>query len=164
MTLQWTPSNLATLGTCVLIRGVASFQVWICTRKHYFETLSAFNTGMASFQGSRLEGVHCSRGSYETSSAFTPQASHTLGADLSKNVSNSLGVIRSPRITSSKCPLSSLASSWIRCCRIRVTNNCSNDSVWMTVSKCPHLPCHREHWTASLSLASGRSSDAPAHQ
>ncbi len=32
-TIQWTPSNPATLGTSqsVLIRGVASFQGWICT-------------------------------------------------------------------------------------------------------------------------------------
>ncbi len=34
--IQWTPSNPATLGTSqrVLIRGVDSFQEWICTRKH----------------------------------------------------------------------------------------------------------------------------------
>ncbi len=53
--VQWTHSNTATLGTSqsVLIRGVASFQGWICT------FWSGLNTGMASFQGSRLDGVHC---------------------------------------------------------------------------------------------------------
>ncbi len=36
--VQWTPSNPVTLVTSqsVLIRGVASFQGWICTRKHTF--------------------------------------------------------------------------------------------------------------------------------
>ncbi len=38
---QWTPSNPATLGTCqgVLIRGVASFQEWLWTRKHIWDIL-----------------------------------------------------------------------------------------------------------------------------
>ncbi len=48
--------SLATLGTSqsVVIRGMVAFQGWICTRKH---TLGHFE--VASFQGSRLQGVHC---------------------------------------------------------------------------------------------------------
>ncbi len=64
----WTPSNLATLGTCqsVLIRGVGSFLGWICTIQWTPSNPAPLGTsqsvlirGVASFRGSRLEGVHC---------------------------------------------------------------------------------------------------------
>ncbi len=77
-TIQWTPSNPATLGTrqSVLIRGVASFQGWICTRKHNFVTFwSGLNTGVASFQGSRLEGVHYNAGNHVMHSLLWDNAS-----------------------------------------------------------------------------------------
>ena len=50
--------NPATLGPSqsVLIRGVASFQGWICTIKTF---RGGLNAGVASFQGSRLERVYC---------------------------------------------------------------------------------------------------------
>ncbi len=53
--IQWTPSNLATLGTCqnVLIRGVASFQGEFSLRSILVKV--AQYRGVASFQGFRLE-------------------------------------------------------------------------------------------------------------
>ncbi len=57
--LQCNPSKPATLGTSksVLIRGVATFQGWICIKKHAFRC--DLITGVATFQGSWLEGFHC---------------------------------------------------------------------------------------------------------
>ena len=53
------PSNLACRS--VLIRGVASFSwVDLCYRAYIGSIQSGLNTGVTSFQGSRLEGVHCS--------------------------------------------------------------------------------------------------------
>ena len=56
LVIQWTPSNLTTLGTrkSGLIRG------GVATFLYYFGNLhSGLNTGVATFQGFRLEGVHC---------------------------------------------------------------------------------------------------------
>lgn len=58
--LQWTPSNLATLGTSQSVLIILISEV----NSHYkprFGTFfqSGLNTGVATFQGSRLEGVHC---------------------------------------------------------------------------------------------------------
>ena len=61
-TVQWTPSNPATLGTnqSVLKRGVASFQGGDLYCKAYFGTFrSGLNTEVATtFQGSRFEGIY----------------------------------------------------------------------------------------------------------
>ena len=54
-----TPANLETTQS-VLIREVATFQGWICTVEAYIGTFqSGLNTGLASFQGSRLEWIQC---------------------------------------------------------------------------------------------------------
>ncbi len=59
MYIQWTPSNPTHWSKL----GVTSNQGWICTTIQWSPSLgtwqSGLNTGVASFQGSRLEGVHC---------------------------------------------------------------------------------------------------------
>lgn len=60
-TLQWTPSIPATLGTSqsALIRGVASFQEWICIIKHILGLLK-----WPVYRGSHLSGVWIKDGRY----------------------------------------------------------------------------------------------------
>ncbi len=52
--IQWTPSNPATLGSrqSVLIRGVASFHGWICTRKILEDILK-----WPEYRGGLISGV-----------------------------------------------------------------------------------------------------------
>ncbi len=87
--LQWTPSNPATLGTSQRLEG------WSHFRGKFALGSILWDTGVASSQGSRLEGVHCSH--YRTPNWSQGMTTHPKKSSIT---SRSIEKVYSARTTS----------------------------------------------------------------